>query len=473
MQIRFDRAILSAFVVVALALVGLLVAQATQMASNSYTEGWFAYRVLNLLHGDKLYWPADAWVTNNYPPLGLLLVGGVARLGVDPLFAARIVSFIGFAACATFIGLAVRRAEDDVMAGFCAAACFAATFATTFDGGVGHGDPQVPGEAFMLAGLYLLVRAPQAPRAHIGAALLMAVGLFTKHNIIALPLTVLFWLGWHDRRAALRFAVAGLAAGATGLALCGLVYGADFYSSLATPRPWEIISGLQHAILWLDPLKPFAVFALLAAALPGGRTARLFALYILVATLIGVVALLGRGTASNMLFETAIAGALCAGAVTARLPRVIHGRQQTILRGAIIAAVAISAVFSPEITRLQRMIPGRTDLNRNITAISPVVTVLRQAGEPVLCEQPLYCYWAGRAETLEPFNYGQKVLTGHMDQAPLLRRIAAGEFKAIAIDGTPASHGASLYFAPVWDAILMHYRQLPGDFGKTSVFVPR
>jgi len=315
----------------------------------------------------------------------------------------------------------------------------------------------------------VLLRAPDAVAAQIGSALVMGVALFIKHNIVSLPVSIAVWLLVHDWRAAVRFVVTGLLVGCVGLGVSGLFYGRDFWTSLTTPRPWLVVSGLQRAMLFLSPLKPFAVFGLIAAVVPAGRPARLFALNLAIAAPLAVVQLLGRGTGVNILFETIVAGALCAGVVVARLPALLGGSW---VRLALVAALGLTALFSPEATRFQKMLGG-ADLRREVLQTRAVVDVLRQAGEPVLCEKLVLCYWAGRAEVMEPFNYGQKVLTGHMDQAPLVRRIEAGAFKAIAIEGSADNHAGSLYFAPVWDAVIAHYRQLPGDFGKTTVFVPR
>lgn len=464
-----DRAALVAFVLITLVLVALVLRPSLYMASSNYNEGWSAYHVRNMLAGLGLYWPAGAWVVNNYPPLSFLIVGAIAQFGVDPLMAQRGLSVVAFAACVVLVGLIILRTERDRFAAFAAATCLAATFAVSFDGALGQADPNMLAEAVMLAGLLVLLRAPDAARAQIGSALVMGVALFIKHNIVALPVSIALWLLVHDWRASLRFAMTGLVVGAIGLGVSGLVYGRDFWTSLTTPRPWLLVSGMQRAMLFLSPLKPFAVFGLIAAIVPAGRGARLFALNLAIAAPLAMVQLLGRGTGVNILFETIVAGALCAGVVVARLSALLGGAR---VRLALVAALGFTALFSPEVTRFQKIL-GSADLARQVDETRAVVDVLRQVGEPVLCEKLVQCYWAGRAEVMEPFNYGQKVLTGQMDQSPLVRRIEAGDFKAIAMEGSGDNHGGSLYFAPVWDAVLARYRQLPGDFGRTAVFVPR
>ena len=78
------------------------------------------------------------------------------------------------------------------------------------------------------------------------AILLMAVAGFYKHNVAAIPLTALIWLGLVDRRLALRATVVSAAAVLLGLAICGLIWGDAFFTQLFTPRNYSF------GYLWRD-----------------------------------------------------------------------------------------------------------------------------------------------------------------------------------------------------------------------------
>src|SRR6185312_10323393 len=88
-------------------------------------------------------------------------------------------------------------------------------------------DPQLLGHAVMMVGLLLLLRDKP-----VAAALTMAFALFVKHNLIALPIASALWLALADRRAAMKFAATGMAAGLAGLLLFYLVYGVGLPSVL-------------------------------------------------------------------------------------------------------------------------------------------------------------------------------------------------------------------------------------------------
>ena len=467
---RIDRVLLSGFFLVVAMCVALLLWRATFQVSNNYNEGWNAYHVRGLLAGAPLYWPPGAWQTNNYPPLSFLLVAAVARLGADPLMAERTLASLAFLLCTWQVGAIVWRIEADRFAALAAAAVFAGTMAVNFDSYVGIADPHFIAQAWMLGGLLVLLRAPDRPAIQIASAALMVIGLFTKHNILALPASVALWLFFADPRGAARFVATGLAGAALGFALCGAAFGGVFFSSLITPRPLVPLQGIQRSILWLSPLKPFALAGALAATLPGNRAGRLLALNLAIAAPLGVLQLFGRGVGQNSLFEVVVAGSLCTGLAVARLARLWPDRA-ILTRAALVAAIGIGTMLAPEMTNLARLLPA--PIRQDVATTRSVLAALAPLPGPLLCEKLVLCYWAGRALEVEPFNFGQKLLTGQADQAPLIARIARGEFAALVLEGTPEAHGASLYFPPVWDAALTRYRPLPGAFGTTTILVPR
>ena len=58
---------------------------------QNFNEGWNAY-FARAAYAGPLYFPYDAPVTNNYPPLSFYLIGGLALLGGDPIYIGRFIS---------------------------------------------------------------------------------------------------------------------------------------------------------------------------------------------------------------------------------------------------------------------------------------------------------------------------------------------------------------------------------------------
>jgi hypothetical protein len=57
-------------------------------------EGWNAYFGDAAIHGGVLYPPADALITNNYPPLSFYIVGGIGYLTGNTIFAGRAIALV-------------------------------------------------------------------------------------------------------------------------------------------------------------------------------------------------------------------------------------------------------------------------------------------------------------------------------------------------------------------------------------------
>jgi hypothetical protein len=81
------------------------------------------------------------------------------------------------------------------------------------------------------------------------------------------------------------------------------------------------------------------------------------------------------------------------------------------------------------------------------------VKYLAARNGPAICESLLMCYAAGQPFILDPFNSRQYMLAGKLDEAELVRRIAAREFAVIQLRAgicddptTPSCH-------------ILHYRQ--------------
>ena len=175
-------------------------------ADPSPNEGCNAYFVSAVLAGGPLYFPPDALLTNNYPPLSFYLVAPLAGLIGDAVFAGRLMAWLAFAAI-----VALRSSPFRIGAtATCSPACsveyiFAGYMVIDGDIYVGMDDPQVTGARARAVRIVLGGSVSQAAWSSIAAGVLMAAGLFVKHNVLALPLTLALWLAIYDRRAAMRF----------------------------------------------------------------------------------------------------------------------------------------------------------------------------------------------------------------------------------------------------------------------------
>ncbi len=442
---RTPRPTLEAIVLAVLAIplcvaLGALAWRSTLLAPINYNEGCNAYFVSAVLAGGPLYFPPDALLTNNYPPLSFYLVAPLAGLIGDAVFAGRLVAWLAFGAIVALIVAIPYRRSRDLLACLFGGAIFAGYMVINYDIYVGMDDPQMLAHACMLLGLFAVVRFPDAAWSSIAAAVLMAAGLFVKHNVLALPLTLAVWLTVYDRRAAARFVAAGLVTGGIGLTCCVLAFGPDFLSSLHAPRQYLPVRGWRHAVEWLFPMQLPILLGVLGAVLDrDNRYTMLFAGYLVIAIVLACLLTGGAGVNFNLMFEVVIAFSLAAGQLLARL------RRQRSLRGWAIGAYAFAALINTGLvgTKDEFLLRPWIAMERaRATAAAATVRVLAEHPGPALCETPILCYWAHKPFELDAFNFGQGVIAGTKDERIVLGRIADGYYGAIEFAaGDPAQAG--------------------------------
>ena len=380
-------------------------------------EGWNAAHALALLAGQALYPPPQSLMVNNYPPLSFYLVAAVTTVTGDAVLAGRLVAFLAFLASCAGIGLVMRRFAFRAHAAWVAVLFFAATLLIASNY-VGMDDPQLLGHAVQLLGLLLLLRGRP-----IASGAAFAIGLFVKHNLLALPLAAAFWLWRRDSKAALRFAIAGSCAAVLGLVLFRLLYGANLWTAVASPRvtSWDnVVHALSH--LWWA-LLPLAAFA------RNRDPRRSFCLvYSGVALGLGVIFSTGDGVDVNVFFDLAIACAFALGLVA-----------ETSSAGAALCALPLP-LFLAFTFHDNNYFFTRDFRNQSARDIA----FLKSHSGPALCDQLSLCLWAGKGAQLDVFNIGEQIKTGARDPASVTRMIASHGFAVVQLqdlDGLGAVRG--------------------------------
>jgi hypothetical protein len=335
---------------------------------------------------------------------------------------------------------------------------FACTFFRDY---VAMDDPQWLGEAFMLAGLVLLLRA-HGNAGVAGAALLVLAGGLTKHNLVALPVAVTLWLGWRDRRAGwvwLGTAVAGLAVAAGALALA---YGpAVFADILAHARVYQP-GGMAKGAGRLLPLLPLGVAA---GVVLRGRwrepAVALAVLFAAVALVTGIAQRAGAGVAINAQFETLVAACLLGGVTLDRVAPAGRG-------------VVLAAMLAPVLIVLPRRLPHGWQDWRGVAAREaawrPAIARIAASPGPAACETLALCYWAGKPFAIDWFNLTQDMLV-HGADARRLAPFGAHAFGVVQIvPGSPIHGGRG---DPVTAAALAAYRPVADGPQGTVLLAPR
>jgi len=201
---------------------------------------------------------------------------------------------------------------------------------------------------------------------------------------------------------------------------------------------------------------------------PRDRTALLFGSYLAAALLVGCMVAAGSGTGPNAMYEVVIAASLAIGHLVARLGQPGLARSAH-LRACVIVAAVFATVFTPDLYAAKDVVtlPSWIAVQRQREAATrQVVQFIASQPGPALCSTPTYCYWAGKPFEVDPFNFGQAVLTRQKPVTELTDRIVAGYYGSIELfdawndAALPAGRQVDIR-AALMAAIARNYQQVP------------
>jgi hypothetical protein len=467
-----ERLVVALFSLMAAGAVGALLLGATLRATRNFNEGWNAYHAMDAFLGRALYPAPDALVGNNYPPLSFLMTAAVMHFVPDAVFAGRLLASAAFVAVILLVGLIIHARDGDRLAACVGAAAFALYMAINSPFYPAMDDPQMLAHAIMLGGGYLLLRERAATRAVVAAALLMGVGLFVKHVLIALPMAAAIWLAVATRwKHVLWFTITLAVVGFLGLAACAVVYGPNFMIDLTAPRKLSLAKAWHDSLQALTPMKGLLVLSLLSvAAASRDRLSQFVGIYLVLALGVACLAISGAGVNDNIFYELIIACALASGHLVAVVRRLQAGA--TALRLWAVCAVVLAVLCDSGLTAAKDMMawPGYLAAQRARAADTDtlVATIARQPG-PALCQTPVFCYWAGKPFELDTYKFLQGVATGTLSSAALADRLAHREFGAVVLD----RDANEPFPAPVMSALHENYVAAPEGYLRRDIYLPR
>jgi hypothetical protein len=437
--------------------------------SLNYNEGWNAYHVMAIMRGGALY-PDSGFFFNNYPPLSFYVVAGWTRLVGDPIVAGRCLSLAAFAVWTlllerTALMLECRRSE----AWF--GAMLFAVLSMGFSDYVGINDPQFLGHAVQGASLLLLLRRPRTDLRLLISALLLSAGVFTKQNLIALPIACVAWLMWVDRRAARRLIAMGAVIGIAGMSICLALFHPDAVIQGVAPRHYLVLKAAGVSLLWIARMIVcIATLFLVVRALPGDEDVRFCALYAGVAGLLGCVLSGGDGINRNVLFDGD--WALCLGAAVSlnRIAVVLTGDRGARIRVRLIAAYLAAPIVAVAINARPEWRAPRYWLSPHAAAAAAAgrdIEFLRRHEGPALCEELALCFWSGKPVEVDIFNTQQRIRAGWRGEDQLVGLVETRHFGVVQTDVPPRPLGPR--FA---DALQHAYRVDHGELNE-RLLVPR
>lgn len=378
-----------------------------------YNEGWNAWFQQRAIAGQPLYSGYSPLLFNNYPPLSFYVVGALGKLTGDPVLAGRLLSLAALASIALTCGAVVRQAGGSRMdAGLALATCLLlfACFATDY---LGMNDPNMLALACITGGLAVHLGGADRPARAALTALLLAVGLLTKHNLILVPLLIAGDVLLRGApRVRLAFFGTGIALAAASLVLLWLLAGEAFFAQLFAPRIWAV----ERAFLFTTDIlgryqAPLIVVGLGLIAALARAPAGLILAYLVLAAALGSFLAGGAGTDINVYFDLIVALAIGAGLVSRELrERGLSARWQA----ALALAINAGALFYAPLGLGRFAVDALGEMAARERQFRADAAYLRAIPGPVICESQLLCLTAGKPLFYDSFNANQAILTGRL-----------------------------------------------------------
>ena len=411
------------------------------------TEGWNAYFQDAAASGERIYPATSAQIVNNYPPLSFYTIGLLGSAFGDNLFVGRVLSLISLVIISIEVFACVRTLAGGVVGPALGALWFAAIMSHNFTSYVGANDPQLAGEAIMGFGLVWLLRRHKAGQAPLGPLLVMVVGGFWKHNMIAIPLTAVIWLfARRGRRALAPVALSALAA-AAGLATCGGIFGADFFRNLLTERDYSfghILGNIGHlqwsaltAMIWLS-------WVLNSRSLG----AKFTSVHVPIALASCLLQWAGDATFGNVEFDWIIAlgiaiGVTCASIETSVVARYIG---PTWTRAAVVTLLALRLIATDRQEPLLVLMDPqfKHSFEAGEQSVRKEAAQVASIDGNVYCDIKIVCRLAGKPFAVDDFKVREMLATKRLDRSELdellaLRRITTFKNEPIGMGAVDTS----------------------------------
>ncbi len=460
----------------AASLVWFPVLRLSALPSINYNEGWNAYRQSMAGAAQPLYGgPPGLWITN-YPFVSFHIIGLLGGAIGSVTLAGRVAAFAGMIAVALLAGAIVRVISGSSRGGLYAGLCLLLWISTFTPERRAANDPELLAAAIASFGLFAYIRAPRNLVWSCLSALAFAVAMFTKQDLLALPLSVgVHLLLTRNWRALAAWSASGIVAASLLLDLTYRLDGAYFFANLLQPRAYLLHTLRVNVVSYLVH---FGVTLAIATAMLISRRAvphRSFLLILLLATFgTSIVFAGGDGVAQNIFYPCLIAVAIAYAAAISCLsdiPRRTRTANRVFIAALVIPAL-LSAVFVP--FRVGRDIAAWRALPLATEAARHAVGVLTSVHGPAICEDILLCYRAGKELDFDPYFVNDQLLIGRIKQSAILAMLVSHHYTAIEIDGVASTALPSQrrrFNKAFMQTLFSHYRLVSAD-GFYAVFEP-
>ena len=482
MHLRLALSSVAAMLPTGVLLVVLLVAAALFTADTArvvaypypvdYGEGPLLEQTLRLGRFESIY-RADVtsppYTVSNYPPLYPAVLSPLARIWGPALWYGRLLSALSVVAAAVFVGLILSALTGDRVAALVGGLVLLAFPPVSYWASLYRVDALAL--TLSLAGVWAVVRWPDARLAGPTAALLLVAAIYTRQSYgVAAPLAAAVWIlrsaAW--RRALTLVGLTGGLGAAVFLALEIATRGGFSFNIVAANLNDYQAGSLAQYVTDVWTLMPVSLLAaavfVLVAPWSGVRSWWLVAPYVVGAVISGTT--IGKvGSNVNYLIELGAGVGLALGALIAwaRPRRAI----QAVLALLLAADLALVVLASPYRTVTHVHLKQRDEARR-------LLDVVHRAPGVVLADEDMGLLpLDGRPIAIQPFEMTQLARAGRWDQRPFLDALERQAFAAILIYRVPGLALERQRWTDVMLRVIDRRYVFDQRIGLTEIYRPR
>ncbi|MGI4794276.1 MAG: ArnT family glycosyltransferase [Janthinobacterium lividum] len=444
----------------------------------NYNEGWNAYRQQAAALGQPLYGTPPGFAVTNYPPISFHLVGFLGWFCGDMVLAGRLTSLLAIALIALVLSRIGRCLSGSGAVGACCGLCWLAGVEFWTPERIGTNDPQLLAIAFQAVGLLAFLRQPARSRFLLAAAMLIAVGLFTKHNLLALPVGMTLSLAV---RAAWRELAVWILAGA---ASCVVLFAATiavdgrlFLANMLTPRAFLPAQELTMSLSYMLFAAPVLVAAAAWAWRERGSAVSSLSLS-WIASLLEIVAFAGGdGVAGNIFQDAIMMSALLQPLALQQLLAQRHAGAGRRSSGGLLVWLSLMVVPLFLVERVPATWRAWHALSQQQVGFRQGVALLRDQSGPVMCETLLLCFRAGKPSAFDAYYVQDEIRLGRLSASTIDRLLQQHLLAAIAIgssedpESSDPAHLPWRFSRSFMEALWTHYRPVLTTANFT-IFLP-
>ncbi|MDE2517457.1 MAG: hypothetical protein KGL12_15630 [Rhodospirillales bacterium] len=404
-----------------------------------YSEGWNVMRQHMAMTGQPLYGTPPGTAITNYLPLSFYLVGLLGKLTGSFNLAGRIVSFVSQLGICFLLARWTFRLTGLRIAGVYTVLCFLCWVALADPKHLVINAPDLMALFFEISGFLIFFDGRFVSRKNIMAsAFLMTCAFFTKPYMISLAgavvLCTLVKRRWGN---AVFYIVSGLIF--TALASAGFVLldGVHILSHLLRPRPYSVLMmGILNVTFFVAAI-PGLILAKLHTKFLEQDTRRILLITLLATHLMSAFLCGGDGVAGNIFIETLAIDAVVLGAAFGGAVR---------SAGPVRVMLFLAPVLWPLLVvqagtvQLQHEFAAWNRLPAELAAYDQAAAILRATPGPIVCEDLLLCYRAGKSSAFDPYFVKDQIRVGRLSEAAIDAMLVRQAFGAIEIGAPDDRH---------------------------------